>query len=140
MESETSEVLVIERYPECSDLLNFIIKNRNLSYKVRTFTDGQPALDFLASITHVPCIIFLDTSLQETDGFRVLQEIKENSFLRETPVLMLASALKESDIKRSYEFGAADYVAKGGSHREFSQTIIRLFNYWVLEKETANSQ
>ncbi|MBL0889186.1 MAG: response regulator transcription factor, partial [Gemmatimonadaceae bacterium] len=57
-----------------------------------------------------PALIILDVLLPDTDGFRVLRELRDHGI--STPVLMLTALGEEADKVRGFRFGADDYVTK----------------------------
>ncbi|MBL0939903.1 MAG: response regulator transcription factor [Gemmatimonadaceae bacterium] len=57
-----------------------------------------------------PSLVILDVMLPDTDGFRVLRELRERG--HNVPVLMLTALGEEADKVRGFRFGADDYVTK----------------------------
>lgn len=57
-----------------------------------------------------PDLIVLDLMLPDTDGYRVLRDLRERGDT--TPVLVLTALAEEADKVRGFRFGADDYVTK----------------------------
>jgi DNA-binding response OmpR family regulator len=55
-------------------------------------------------------IILLDLMMPKTDGFSVMQELKE--LKNDTPVMVLSNLSQEEDRKRAIDLGAKDYFVK----------------------------
>lgn len=59
-----------------------------------------------------PVIVLLDIVMPELDGFQVLKSLKADAETKAVPVILLTNLSQESDIKKSAELGAADYLVK----------------------------
>ena len=57
-----------------------------------------------------PDLIILDLMLPDTDGYRVLRDLRDRGDA--TPVLILTARGEEADKVRGFRFGADDYVTK----------------------------
>jgi DNA-binding response OmpR family regulator len=62
-----------------------------------------------------PDIVILDIGLPDMEGFEVLKEIRRFS---QVPVIMLTVRAEDTDVARSLEMGADDYITKPFSHIE----------------------
>lgn len=68
-----------------------------------------------------PDIILLDILLPKMDGFTVLQHIKEDSDLKDIPVVLLTNLGQKDDVEKGLKLGAADYLIK--AHFKPSETV-----------------
>lgn len=60
-----------------------------------------------------PDIILLDILLPKKDGFAVLTELKkENSEVKDIPVILLTNLGQKDDVEKGLEMGAEDYLIK----------------------------
>jgi len=59
-----------------------------------------------------PDIIMLDIILPQLDGFSVLEQIKQDKTIKDTPVIMLTNLGTEEDKKKGEKMGALDYLVK----------------------------
>jgi PAS domain S-box-containing protein len=83
---------------------------RNRGYEVHLARDGLEALQAIRKLK--PSYVILDIVMPKIDGSRVCWLIRQDSQLRETPVIAL-SGLGPQDIRRFPELSADAYVAKG---------------------------
>lgn len=89
--------------------------------------DGEAALDALRRKRYD--LVFLDIMMPKIDGFEVLETMKADEALRDTPVIMI-SALSEMDaVVRAIDLGAEDHLAK-----PFNPTLLRARLLSTLEK------
>ncbi|MBI2639531.1 MAG: response regulator [Candidatus Sungbacteria bacterium] len=71
---------------------------------------GQEALDLLEKVN--PTLIILDLLMPVIDGFQVLEVIRKNDRLKNTPVLVLSNLGEQEHIDRARSLGADDYLVK----------------------------
>ena len=57
-------------------------------------------------------LIMLDVILPQMDGFSILEEIKKDDKIKNTPVIMLTSLGTDEDKSKGIKMGAADYIVK----------------------------
>jgi DNA-binding response OmpR family regulator len=77
-------------------------------YETLTAEDG--AAGIAAARAGDPDLVILDLMLPDTDGFRVLEQLRESGST--VPVLVLTALGEETDKVRGFRAGADDYVTK----------------------------
>ena len=83
----------------------------NLEFEGYTAVVAATAAAAIASVRESPPdLIILDLMLPDTDGYRVLRQLRESGDA--TPVLVLTALGEEADKVRGFRFGADDYVTK----------------------------
>jgi CheY-like chemotaxis protein len=101
--------------------------------------DGVELLEYLhhqgkyqdANLYPDPHLILLDLNMPRKDGREALQEIKANLETRKIPVVILTTSTAEEDILRSYDIGAAGYIAKPVTFEAFVDVVHGLKEYWL---------
>ncbi|GAB0115051.1 response regulator transcription factor [Acidisoma sp. C75] len=92
-------------------------------FQVRTFTDGESALQGL--IARPADLAVLDIKMPRMDGMELLQRLRQRSAM---PVIMLTSKDEEVDELMGLRLGADDYMKKPFSQRlllERIRTLLR---------------
>ncbi len=79
-------------------------------YDLRTATTGEDALDMAGDFQ--PDIILLDNMMPGLDGGQVCRQIRADSGLRHTKIIMLSGKSRVSERIEAYQDGADDYIAK----------------------------
>lgn len=79
-------------------------------YDLRTATTGEEALKIAAEFQ--PDIILLDNMMPGIDGGQVCRQIRADSGLRHTKIMMLSGKSMVSERIEAYQAGADDYVTK----------------------------
>lgn len=80
------------------------------NYNLRTALTGEQALEIATDFQ--PDIILLDNMLPGMDGGEVCQQIRANSRLRHTKIIMVSGKTMASERIEAYEAGADDYITK----------------------------
>ena len=104
------KILLIEDDPDIqkmySDKLTFE------GYKVLSSMDGQEGL--LLARTEKPDLILLDIMLPRgMNGFDVLEELRKDDDLKDTPVIVLTNLDTEEEVAE--KVGATDYLVKANT-------------------------
>ena len=71
-------------------------------------------------------LILLDLNLPDMTGIDILKRIKENAFLKSTPVVVLTTTDDSHEIKRCYELGCNVYITKPVNYENFANAIRQL--------------
>jgi DNA-binding response OmpR family regulator len=105
MPARKTTILVPDDDPQ---LLRLETRNRQLEgYEVVEAMDGQEALDAIS--TQTPDLVLLDLMMPRTDGFTVVQRVREFSAL---PIIIVTARGQEQDKIHGLDLGAADYLTK----------------------------
>ena len=102
-----TRITVIEDNPDNRLLLHALLED---SYIITEYENGLIALEGMKQDR--PDLILLDISLPELDGIRVLQRIREQSDLKNVPVIALTAHAMVGDRERFLESGFDGYVMK----------------------------
>lgn len=95
-------------------------------YETLTTTDGADALKILEKQQDQIDLVLLDLAMPGMDGFEVLTVMKQNNWLKRTPVIVISGENAMESEKRSLELGAVDYVRKP-------------FDRYVVERRVQNT-
>ena len=96
-----------------------------------TADGGERALEAIreAAVQDDPYhVVLLDCHMPHIDGFMVAERIRDNPLLRDVTILMLTSAERSSDVRRSRELGLAAYLVKPVTQKELRATIVTLLS------------
>lgn len=135
--STLPQILLAEDSEKDIELTLEAFQENKLSNEVVVVRDGQEALDYLycqGEFKHRkkgnPCVIFLDLKMPKVDGLDVLQKIKKDTYLKRIPVVVLTSSKMESDLIKSYDYGANAYVVKPVDFNAFVEAVKQLGAFW----------
>ena len=102
-------------------------------FKVETVDGGSSALAMLGTTTFD--VIVADINMPQMSGIELLTTLRMRAV--ETPVIMLSSVTRTSDVLRAIHQGAFDYVAKDEAIEPLRMAIMRAIEHVRLVKENA---
>jgi two-component system phosphate regulon response regulator PhoB len=114
-------ILVVDDEPDIIALVAYHLARSG--YRVSTAASGTEALQ--AARDEQPALIVLDLMLPELSGFQVLERLRADKVLADTPVLMLTARREEPDRVQGLSLGADDYLVKPFSPQEL---VLRVRN------------
>lgn len=113
--------------------LNFYKEMLSEEFEVKTYSRS---LDFLEALKEKNfCCFILDIYMPVMDGFMLLEKIRENPELTQTPVFFITSHPHEEVKILSYNSGATDFVDRMVKKDEF---VARLKSKMKAHRETNN--
>jgi len=140
--SESRRILLVEDSRNDVELTLTALEQHNLANEVVVVRDGEEALDYLYRRGAFklrrggdPVAVLLDVKLPKVDGLEVLQQIRAEPDLKDTPVVMLTSSREEQDVIGSYKAGANAYVVKPVDFRDFVTAICEVGLFWAVINE-----
>ena len=130
------EILLVEDNAGDVGLIEEVFEEAKIRNKIHVVEDGEEAMlylhgegKFLGSPR--PDIILLDLNLPKKDGREVLREIKEDSDLKNIPVVVLTTSNAEKDILRTYDLHANAYITKPLDFNEFMKVVESIESFWL---------
>ncbi|MCH7558725.1 MAG: response regulator [Planctomycetes bacterium] len=79
-------------------------------YNLMTVSTGIDALKMAQEFR--PDLIILDIMIPDMNGYEVCQQIRKNSSLRHTKIIMVSAKAMTSDRLKGYQVGTDDYLTK----------------------------
>ena len=144
MNSNETDILLVEDSPDDAELAIHALRNEHLANSIFTARDGEEALAFIfcrgafaqRSFDCPPKLILLDLKLPKVDGIEVLKQIKNDSRTRTIPVVIMTSSREERDLVRSYDLGVNSYIQKPVDFEHFRQRVKTAGLYWLVVNQT----
>lgn len=92
------------------DLRKYLISLLSSKYEVIQAENGYQGLELAKS--RVPDLILSDVTMPDMDGFRMLEELKQERETSHIPIIFLTARDSEPDKERGYELGIDSYLTK----------------------------
>ena len=80
---------------------------------------------------NLPALVLMDLNMPGTDGRQTLAELRQDTFLRQVPVLVLTTSRNERDVIFCYKTGANVYHVKPVSYLEHLDLVSTTLLYWL---------
>jgi two-component system alkaline phosphatase synthesis response regulator PhoP len=109
----TPHILVIEDEKDIQELLRYNLNREG--YKVTLAGTGEDGLK--VARLQSPALILLDLMLPGINGLEVCRELKNDTHLKNIPIVMITARGEEADIVTGLEMGSDDYIVKPFSPR-----------------------
>ncbi len=126
-------IVMIEDDEGHARLIERNIRRSGVNNEIKPFTDGTSAVNYLfgkdgSGIEHKghALLILLDLNLPDMTGIEILRQVKENKYLKSTPVVVLTTTDNSQEIKRCYELGCNVYITKPVNYESFANAIRQL--------------
>ncbi len=124
------KILLVEDDFEHLQLTKYILQRNKVPGEVYVVRDGQEAIDFLFKRNSysdpagpVPSLVLLDLNIPRVDGKEVLRIMKQDSRLKEIPVVVVSSSNREEDVTFARQAGASDYISKSGGFEKLTEAL-----------------
>ena len=85
----------------------------------------------------LPGMVLLDLKMPRTNGFEVLQWVREQPAFDTMQVVVLTTSDEIRDINRAYELGANSFLTKPLHMDEFKEMMSAFHKYWIMHAQSA---
>ncbi|MGY4308979.1 CheY-like chemotaxis protein [Bradyrhizobium sp. USDA 4369] len=126
-------IIMIEDDEGHARLIERNIRRSGVNNEIMPFTNGTDAVNYLlgadgTGLDHKgrALLILLDLNLPDMTGIDILRMVKQNSFLKSAPVVILTTTDDSQEIKRCYELGCNVYITKPVNYESFANAIRQL--------------
>ncbi len=131
-ETHQGRLLIIDDDPGVGSMLRSELEKRG--FQVCLATDAERGLDH--AVKNKPSLILLNIHMSSPDGITVLQAIKENPDIMDTPVIVMigSSELKANTQARFLMLGASDFIVKPFD----MEKLVNEINVFIEKQEVEN--
>ena len=120
-------IIMIEDDEGHARLIERNIRRSGVNNAILPFTNGTDALRYLfGNHKGEALLILLDLNLPDMTGIEILRRVKEDRYLKSTPVVVLTTTDDSVEIKRCYELGCSVYITKPVNYESFATAIRQL--------------
>jgi CheY-like chemotaxis protein len=126
-------IIMIEDDEGHARLIERNIRRSGVNNEIVPFTNGTDAMKYLFGPDDSglaqkgrALLILLDLNLPDMTGIDILRQVKENKYLRNSPVVVLTTTDDSHEIRRCYEMGCNVYITKPVNYDSFANAIRQL--------------
>ena len=128
--SDKAKVLIVDDEIDCVSIVQCRLEWCH--YDVITANNGKEGLE--KAVSENPDLILLDTNMPVMNGHEMLERMRNDQEIKDTPVIMVTALCDAKDIDTASSFGISDYVTKP---IDFEKLIEKISN--ILSKNTSCS-
>jgi CheY-like chemotaxis protein len=115
--AKTRPILIVDDDPDAVALTKHALAKAGIKTQIDVRESGEHAISYLkeklAEGDHaLPLLLFLDLKMPGTDGFQVLDWIRNQPRLRRLLTVVLSSSTNTRDVDKAYSLGAKTYFGK----------------------------
>jgi len=125
-----AKILVVDDEPDCISIIQCRLEWCH--YEVITAINGKDGLEKAAN--EKPDLVLLDTDMPVMNGHEMLERMRKDPVLKDTPVIMVTALCEAEDVVKASSFGISDYIAKPV---DFAKLVEKISN--TLEQKTLSS-
>ena len=122
--TDTVKILIVDDEPDCISIIQCRLEWSH--YNVITANNGREGLKKASQ--EKPDLILLDTNMPEMNGYEMLERIRKNSALKDTPVIMVTALCDAKDVDKASSYGISDYVTKPVDFAKLTEKISNILN------------
>lgn len=134
--TRTVNILLVEDSASDVRLVREALRDSKLIVHLNVAHDGAEAISYLegckSGANVLPDIVLLDLNLPKKNGCEVLRAIKQDSFLRRLPVIVMTSSNNEDDVASVYKLNANCYIRKPFDLHDYEKVIRALEDFWFM--------
>ena len=134
-----SLILVAEDRDDDAALMLRAFQKGRLLNPVYFVRDGEEALCYLKGEGKyanreeypLPALFLLDLNMPRTDGFEVLEWVRQQPTLRLLRIVVLTASDRVKDVNRAYQLGANSFLVKPVDFGDFLRLVEAIQCYWL---------
>ena len=140
-------ILLVEDSEFEAKLSTIAIQSISEATEIIHLSNGKDVIDYLECVNSYSStkkednlnikFILMDINMPKMTGIQALELIKNNSFIKNIPIIMLSSSDSVSDVLKSYQLGANSYIKKPIDFDQFKKSMQSTVQYWININQTA---
>jgi CheY-like chemotaxis protein len=125
-------ILLVEDDVDDQEIIIDVLQTLGVQNEIKTFDNGQKALDFLKIMDRQPFIIISDVNLPVMNGLQLKSEIQNNESLRtkSIPFIFLTTSGDKKAVEEAYDLQAQGFFVKEISYEGINKQLKGIIDYW----------
>lgn len=122
-----AKLIIVEDDPFLLSILAEKLKEAH--FDIETAIDGEDGLNKIKSGNFD--LVLLDMVLPKIDGFKILEELRDDKKLKKIPVIILSNLYDKNNIDKAILLGAKEYIVKAYNTPE--EIVLKIKSFLVKE-------
>lgn len=124
--SQTKQVMIVEDNPQ---IVQSIIQFFHMKNQVRICCAASDSLEAIEALNNsVPDAIILDLVMPNSDGFVLLEHLKNSDYEKKPVVIIVSSISHQAVIQRACQLGASYFIAKPFSMEVLHKRVLNFLD------------
>lgn len=125
-------ILLIEDDIDDQEFIIDALQTLGVQNEIKTFDNGQMALDFLKIMDIQPFLIISDVNLPVMNGLQLKSEIQNNEFLRSKsiPFIFLSTSGDKKAVTEAFQLHVQGFFVKEITYEGIHQQLKGIIDYW----------
>lgn len=125
-------ILLVEDDVDDQEIIIEALQTLGVQNEVKTFDNGQKALDFLKIMDKQPFLIISDVNLPVMNGLQLKYEIQNNEYLRtkSIPFIFLSTSGDKKAVEEAFNLQVQGFFVKEISYEGINRQIKGIIDYW----------
>lgn len=133
------KILIVDAKKTNRKVLTSILEEE---YEIMEAGNGAEAWDIIIKERKSLSVILLDLIMPDTDGFHIMEKMRQNNLLDIVPVIMTSEERQKENEGKCLELGAADFISKPFDSRVVKKRVQNIVKYHThkshLEEKVEN--
>ncbi len=126
---DKATIMIVDDIEDNRKLVASILKEHNLEFIEAT--NGKEAIEILKNVK--VDLIFMDIKMPVMDGYSATKIIKEDSKLKQIPLIALTASVMGKDLEKIKEYRFDGYLRKPVSHQDLIRELEKFLSYATLD-------
>jgi len=125
-------ILLIEDDVDDQEIIIDALETMGVQNEIKTFDNGQKALDFLKIMVEQPFLIISDVNLPVMNGLQLKYEIQNNEYLRtkSIPFIFLTTSGDKKAVEEAYQLQVQGFFVKEITYEGINKQLRGIMDYW----------
>ena len=129
------QILIVDDSEMNRAILTEILKK---DYRILEAENGEECIRILEQYGTDISLVLLDLVMLKMDGFEVLSVMNRRQWIEDIPVIMISSEDSSQFIRKAYEYGASDYIARPFDARVVYQRVFNTIKLYAKQRRLLN--
>ena len=130
--TQKQKILIVDDSEMNRSILADMLDNE---YEILEAEDGASAIAMLQKHVLDIALVLLDVVMPQVDGFEVLSVMNQKHWIEDIPVIMISAESGSSQVKRAYDLGVTDFIARPFDILIFRRRVVNTILLYTKQKK-----
>lgn len=129
---KSGPIILVEDDADDQELIIEALKLLNVPNEVKTFNNGEKAINFLKITEKQPFMILSDVNMPVINGLQLKHEIENNEYLKSKciPFIFLSTSAESEAVKEAFDLCVQGFFVKEITYEGIHRQLKGIIDYW----------